>query len=198
MTKMNKIDINDKNAALASSQSAIWRRGISTVKKFSTIFFVLLVSSACNQSPNTRALTPTSLPATTTQDEHTTKDITQNFYNQVIFVGNKKLNVQIVTSNSDMQKGLSGRNKLTDHEGMLFDFKKLTRPTFWMKDMNFDLDLIWIQNKKIIGITADVPAPKSLSGSLPTYSPPEEVDMVLEVNAGWSKANKIKIGDVVE
>ncbi len=164
---------------------------IHRLKQIAQIAIVFLLSAGCKtQSPPVTTLAPV--------NQHTTIKEIQNPYNQIIFVGDRKLNVQIVTSDSGMQKGLSGRNKLSDNEGMLFDFKKLTRPTFWMKDMNFDLDLIWIQNKKIIGITADVPAPKSLSGSLPTYSPPQEVDMVLEVNAGWSKANKIQIGNEIE
>ena len=165
------------------------------MKKFTSIILVLFLASACVQSPakNTPAVKIT-------------------LYDKIIFVGSTKLNVQIVSSNTDMEKGLSGRNKMADNEGMLFDFKKLNRPAFWMKDMNFNLDLIWIRSNKIIGITPNVPAPvgnwklpvgRSFSGSgeignLPAYSPPSEVDMVLEVNAGWSERNNIKTGDVVK
>lgn len=199
---MNKNNINDKNAALAASRSASWRRGILIVRKFATIFFIFLMSAACQaKSPSTNLQTPTNPPPTQAVDRHTITNGTQSLYNQIIFVGNKKLNVQIVKTEKEMEQGLSGRNKLSDSEGMLFDFGKLNRPAFWMKDMNFDLDLIWIANKKVVGITNDVPAParnwKLEIGNLPTYSPPTNVDMVLEVNAGWSKENGIKIGDEV-
>jgi uncharacterized membrane protein (UPF0127 family) len=159
------------------------------MKKFALIILVLFLASACVKSPTTN------IPAAKI-----------NLYNKIISVGSKKINVEIVSSDADMQKGLSGRNSMADNEGMLFDFtSKLSptlalkgegvRPTFWMKDMNFDIDLIWIANKKVVGITNNVTAPKSAKDVLPTYSPPGDVDMVLEVNAGWSKKYEVRVGD---
>lgn len=115
-------------------------------------------------------------------------------------VGNHKIFVKVAKSDEEKRQGLSGQEKLADNQGMLFDFTGETnaRPGFWMKEMKFGLDLIWIKNKKIIGITANVPAPNSADEKLPLYSPPSAVDMVLEVNAGWSEKNKIKVGDEVE
>jgi uncharacterized membrane protein (UPF0127 family) len=129
-----------------------------------------------------------------------TRDM-QTPYTKNLQVGDKKLLVQIVTSGIDMQQGLSDRSKLEDNQGMLFDYGAGTEqmPTFWMKSMRFNLDLIWIKDKKIIGVTKNVPAPlpsASLS-TLPTYSPPSPVDQVLEVNAGWVERNNIKIGDEI-
>jgi uncharacterized membrane protein (UPF0127 family) len=150
------------------------------------------MSSACalpsRNSANSGSLTPQSA---------------QSLYTTPLYVGNKKISVQIVKTDQELASGLSGREKLLDSEGMLFDFGKSLKPVFWMKDMNFDLDLIWIKNKKIVGITADVPAPvkdgglKIQDSALPLYPSPSEVDMVLEVRAGWSKKNNIKIGDEI-
>lgn len=104
-----------------------------------------------------------------------------------------------------METGLSGRQTLGKNEGMLFDFKTPKNDLFfWMKDMLFDIDIIWIADKKIIGITPNIPSPEKDKGleikdlRLPAYSPPSDVDQVLEVNAGWSEKNKIKIGDEVK
>ena len=80
---------------------------------------------------------------------------------------------------------------------MLFDFKQSTQPSFWMKDMNFSLDLIWISQNKIAGVTENVPAPSNKNQKLPLYSPPSPIDQVLEVNAGWAKKNNIAVGDEV-
>ncbi len=145
-----------------------------------TFFFILLfLSSGCLNAPPP------------------VQNNTSSPYNTPLTLGNKKIFVEVVSNNSDMEKGLSGRRQLSDTEGMLFDFKSFGRPIFWMKDMSFNLDIIWIANKKIVGITHDVPAPNNSFEHLPTYSPPTDVDMVLEVNAGWSKKNIIIIGDEI-
>ncbi len=98
-----------------------------------------------------------------------------------------------------MEKGLSGRNSLKDTQGMLFDFTKLEnkQPAFWMKDMKFSLDILWIQNNAVVGITKNIPAPKNSKDVLPSYYAPGDIDYVIEVNAGWSDAHNIKTGDSV-
>ena len=98
-----------------------------------------------------------------------------------------------------MQEGLSGRPGLTNDQGMLFDFGSLQNPSFWMKDMKFNLDFVWIANGKIIYITKNVSAPPAgtSDGQLKLYNSPSPVDWVLEVSAGWADGNKIKIGDEV-
>lgn len=120
-----------------------------------------------------------------------------NPYASVITVGKKTIYVQIVTAPAEMSQGLSGRQALNPDQGMLFDFKSSQRPGFWMKEMNFDLDFIWISQNKIIGITQNVPRPAAADSNLPVYYPPGNVDMVLEVNSGWAEKNGVKVGDFV-
>lgn len=138
-------------------------------------------------------------------------------YTHKLQAGNQTLAVEIANDSQKMQQGLSGRESMSDNQGMLFDFgnQASATPAFWMKDMKFDLDFIWIQNKKIVGITANVPAPienwkletptlrselRPIGvgvGNLPKYYPPSPVDRVLEVNAGWAERNNVKVGDEV-
>jgi len=135
---------------------------------------MILLASGCAQKPAAPYLTP-------------------------LLVGEKKISVQIVTSKADMEQGLSGRARMPDNQGMLFDFgQQAIDAPFWMKNMEFGLDLIWIRGNKIIGLTPNVPAPKSSRDVLSLYYPPSPVDMVLEVNAGWSKKNNIAVGDAVQ
>ena len=102
-----------------------------------------------------------------------------------------------------MQLGLSDRLSMAEDQGMLFDFGTPQMPEFWMNDMNFPLDFLWINSGKIIGVTADAPAaPRNPDGSfndsnLPLYPPPSPVDEVIEVNAGWAQKNSIAVGDAV-
>ncbi len=137
----------------------------------------------------------------------------QNYnYGTRLKVGSKIILVEVAKTSDEMKQGLSGREKLSDNQGMLFDFGQgaSQTPGFWMKDMNFSLDFIWIKDKKIIGITPNVPAPgknlkpfdKLRAGSeiknLKLYYPPSSVDSVLEINAGWTEKNHITNGDVVD
>ncbi|MEK7161381.1 MAG: DUF192 domain-containing protein [Patescibacteria group bacterium] len=126
-------------------------------------------------------------------------------YSHKLKIGEEILFVEIVSDEKKMQTGLSNLPNMNDNNGMLFDFgnKKVT-PNFWMKDMLFDIDLIWIYKNKIVEITPDVTAPAKDEGlniknlKLPTYSPANAATRVLEVNAGWSKTNNIKVGDKIE
>lgn len=120
-------------------------------------------------------------------------------YKTPIQVGSKKLFVQIANTNALRQQGLSGKTELQQDHGMLFDFTNTndTRPSFWMKEMQFAIDIIWINDNKIIGITKSVPAPSAgtTDYELKTYPPPGDISFVLEVNAGWSDKNNITVGD---
>ena len=121
-------------------------------------------------------------------------------YNAPLLVGKNLLQVEIADTPDKQEQGLSGRPPLTDEQGMLFDFGPTpSLPTFWMKDMKFNLDLIWIYDNKIVGITPGVPAP--LPGQalkdLPLYHSPAPVTEVLEVNAGWAQKYRVTVGDAV-
>jgi uncharacterized membrane protein (UPF0127 family) len=122
--------------------------------------------------------------------------MSDSFYNKKITVGKQGLWVFIADTEELLKQGLSGREKLTDTQGMMFNFKNTSyaKPGFWMKDMKFNLDLIWIKNNIIIGITKNVPAPKTKDEKLPVYYPPSPIDTALEVNAGWSDAHNVTIG----
>jgi len=110
--------------------------------------------------------------------------------------------VEISTTTAQMEQGLSDRVSMDDNQGMLFDFSATPNSTpFWMKDMKFNLDFIWIADGKVVGVTSDAQAPvgnrKLEIENLPLYYPPEPVNQVLEVNAGWAEKNKIKTGSEV-
>ncbi len=115
-------------------------------------------------------------------------------------VGLASLSVEIANTPETRKQGLSGHAPLTDDQGMLFIFPAPSVQTFWMVDMTFPLDIIWIgTDRKVVGITANVPAPfpGAPVEKLPLYSSPFPVQYVLEVNAGWAKSHNVKIGDVV-
>src|SRR5438552_2271377 len=82
-------------------------------------------------------------------------------YTTALQIGSQKLLVQTVTLPADMQHGLSDRVSMNENQGMLFNFGTSSTSGFWMKDMKFNLDFIWITNGKVTGITPDISRPNS-------------------------------------
>lgn len=115
-----------------------------------------------------------------------------------ITVANQALTVEIADNDSSRVQGLSGRQTLDEGTGLLFDFTNTptTKPGFWMKDMNFNIDIIWINTGKIIGIEANAPV-HAKDDELPVYYPPTNITHALEVPAGWSTKNNIVVGENV-
>ncbi|MEK7092398.1 MAG: DUF192 domain-containing protein [Patescibacteria group bacterium] len=95
------------------------------------------------------------------------------------------------------ETGLSGRPNMPTDYGMLFEFEKAGYHTFWMKNMKFPIDILFIKENKIIGIFENVQPPTTAGDTLLLYKPEEPADKVLEINAGLSKKYNIKMGDTV-
>lgn len=111
----------------------------------------------------------------------------------------KILTVEVVNTAQSTTQGLSGRSEI-GAEGMLFIFPTSENRYFWMKDMQFDLDMIWINDNKVVSVSKNISQPPqdTPDNRLETYSPNQDVDMVLEVNAGDAEKFNIQPGDVVQ
>lgn len=105
------------------------------------------------------------------------------------------IKVEIADDFEEQKQGLSDRESLCEDCGMLFVFPRKQVRSFWMKNMNFPIDIIWIQDKKIVHISENL----SPEGEAPeeTYSSILPVNYVLEVNAGITDNYGIKMGDKI-
>lgn len=120
---------------------------------------------------------------------------------KVLIINGKKIKVEISDTDEKRKTGLSKRDKLNEDTGMLFTFKEENiKPPFWMKDMRFPIDIVWIDNNKIVQIDENIPNPETdiPDSKLKIYAPKAPIDLVLEVNAGFIRKNNIKIGDEVD
>jgi uncharacterized membrane protein (UPF0127 family) len=112
-------------------------------------------------------------------------------YNKTLTSGSLAIPVSIADTEASREQGLSGTPDLPAHDGKLFVFPTSGNQGFWMKDMNYSLDFVWIgSDMKIVGITPNVAAdtyPKIF------YSP-QPVQYVLEVNAGFSAQYRLHQG----
>lgn len=115
-------------------------------------------------------------------------------------IGNGKWEVDLATSSWQKAKGLSGRESMAEDRGMLFVFNYLKQHSFWMKGMKFSLDFVWIRSSDgdrgvVVDVTENVP-PMTFS-KIVYYYPSENVDLVLELNAGQIAKWRVNKGDEV-
>ena len=107
-------------------------------------------------------------------------------------------NVDIAETVLKQSKGLSGREELGENEGMYFIFEEEGAHEFWMRDMNFAIDIIWIDSDmNIIDITENALPPEegqSLS-RLPMYAPKKPAKFVLEIPSGRAGDIGLQEGD---
>lgn len=105
--------------------------------------------------------------------------------------------VQVANTPKEKETGLSGKNSLPKDQGMLFLFDKTDYYSFWMKNMKFSIDIIFLEKNKIVTIHHNVQPPKSPDESLSIYKPSAPADMVFEINGGISKEKNFQEGDTV-
>jgi uncharacterized membrane protein (UPF0127 family) len=108
---------------------------------------------------------------------------------------NHTWSVELALTPSQQEQGLSYRQQLATSTGMLFIFDRPAIQVFWMKDMGFALDIIWLKEQKIVKI--DEHLPPEGSQPLNQYSSLEPIDQVLEINAGEASLYGLKVGDKV-
>lgn len=104
----------------------------------------------------------------------------------VILPGGQRIQL-IATADSaeERAQGLSGRTSLGQNEGMWFVFDKEGYYPFWMPEMNFGLDIIWVdKDYRVADIARDVPPAKPGETNPPRYTNQRLAKYVLEVNAG--------------
>lgn len=101
----------------------------------------------------------------------------QSFLN----VGDKIIPVEIADTDPKRELGLSNRESLKEGNGLLFIFPVANKYGFWMKDMKFPIDIVWIdENWRVVGVEKEV-NPDSYPKVFYSTS---NVRYVLELNAG--------------
>ena len=99
------------------------------------------------------------------------------------------IKAEVADTDAARQHGLMNRTKMAANEGMIFIWPKPEKVGFWMKNTPLPLDMLFISKGNIVAVA---PSTKPMDETV--ISPPEPVDMVLEVNAGWAAAHKLGPG----
>lgn len=114
-----------------------------------------------------------------------------------VTINNHSFRVTEVSSQKDREIGLSKTESISSDQGMLFVFDKADYYSFWMKNMKFPIDIIYITEDTINTIETNVQLPKNNTGNPTTYRPEKPSDKVLEIQAGLSDEYGFKVGDKV-
>jgi hypothetical protein len=114
---------------------------------------------------------------------------------KTLHINSKSVDLEVAKTPAQREKGLSDRVCINPEQGMLFEFNKPGYYAFWMKDMKFPIDIVWINEDKI---TVDIKAniipstyPKTFTSSTPSK-------YVLELRAGSAQQLNISQGTVLE
>ncbi len=115
--------------------------------------------------------------------------------NTTVNTNHSKLSLDIADTDEERELGLGGRESMSESSGMLFVFETPDKYAFWMKDMRFPLDIIWMdENYQIVYIEKGL-TPETFPQM---YEPDTNSLYVLEVNAGFAEKNNLKIGDKLD
>ncbi len=103
--------------------------------------------------------------------------------------------IEIAETPAELTKGLSGRLTLAENSGLFFIFPYADTHGIWMKEMNFPIDIIWLnENYQIVAIKENA-TPDSYPE---VFTPPTPALYVLEVPADFAKKHKISVGDTAK
>ena len=109
--------------------------------------------------------------------------------------------VELALTPEQITRGLSYRDSLPPGTGMLFVYPDEAPRSFWMFEMRFPLDMVWIGGDcAVVDITENAPPPEpgQASSELPLFSPKDPARYVFEINAGEARQHGVGIGDRVE
>ncbi len=103
--------------------------------------------------------------------------------------------VEIAEERAEQAKGLGDRDSLSWGHGMYFVYDRPGFYSFWMKDMRFPIDIVWLRDGRIVDLHPNVPFEPGGNG--PTVRPSSLVNAVLELPAGYAAAQGWRVGDRV-
>lgn len=113
----------------------------------------------------------------------------------MIILGNsEKISVELANNQLTRTKGLSGRSCIPTDQGMLFAFDQTDLHGIWMKDMNFNIDIVWLDaDRKIVHLEQNI----SPSTYPKIFYPPSPAKYVIELAPGTIRRTGIKLSNTL-
>lgn len=95
---------------------------------------------------------------------------------------------------NEKRKGLMFRKKLDSNHGMIFVFTPPEIVSFWMKNTEIPLDILFADEDNIIVSIYENRQPFDLR----VFGPPSKIHAVLEISAGSVQKYNLKVGDLLD
>lgn len=111
-----------------------------------------------------------------------------------IYIADIPVWVEVADTFEKRRTGLSETEELEEDRGMLFVFNSPDKYGIWMKDMNFPIDIFWVdEGNRIIDIQIQA-EPESFPE---IFYPRANALYVIETAEGFTRMHNINIGDKV-
>ena len=118
-------------------------------------------------------------------------------YMKVFLPNQFSLTAELAVTDKERQEGLMFRDKINWDQGMLFVFKREGIHSFWMKNMRFPIDILWLDSdKRIVHFETNIPP--CPDDPCPSYSSSDPALFVLELKAGSVDKHQLKLYDKIE
>ncbi|MGD8375268.1 MAG: DUF192 domain-containing protein [Acidobacteriota bacterium] len=118
-------------------------------------------------------------------------------YGRVVGPGGVVLQVELADTPARRARGYMFRDGVGPEDGMLFPFGEESVHTFWMKNVRFPLDIIWMDGTgRVVHVEDHVPACRE--DPCPSYGPMTRAAYVLELAAGQAAALSLEPGVQLE
>jgi len=118
----------------------------------------------------------------------------KDYERRVVKIGKTSYRLYVADSEAKRMQGLSNVVKLPRNQGMLFVFEKPDTYGFWMRDMNFGLDIVYLHNGLVVDLKENI-----LASTFPQiFYPISAVDAVIELSVGEIMKSEVRIGDPVK
>ena len=114
---------------------------------------------------------------------------------KTVKIGSQTFIVEIADQEAEQRLGLANRPKLANDQGMLFVYPDKKIRSFWMKNMNFGLDIIWLVDETIVQIDKNLEPERDNPQKI--YTSRQPVNYVLEINAGLADRYNFQVGQKV-
>ncbi|MEK7106793.1 MAG: DUF192 domain-containing protein [Patescibacteria group bacterium] len=151
-----------------------WKQIFKTVIVLGAVVAIISLAAPHNGTPNTAVAPETGL--------------------RTIQLAGQDIKASVVSTREERSKGLGGRIGLARNEGMLFVFDSDGEYRFWMKDMLFPIDILWLSEG---GGVVDIKGKISPATYPDVFTPKAPARYVLELPAGFSEEYSVKVGDIV-
>jgi uncharacterized membrane protein (UPF0127 family) len=123
----------------------------------------------------------------------TSDNLFPSYESKDVKIGNDTFHLYIADTNAKREQGLSGVTTLPEKTGMIFVYSTPSFYHFWMKDMNFALDFVYIKNNKIVDLQENI-SPNTYPS---TFTSKTQADSIIEFNPGTIKKYQFKEGMLI-